>query len=324
MLKNFLRVKETARLGSLFRVGRALSTSNKENSDPQQPPNVNSEPEPEKKEEEKKTAWERFSFLNEVQNFRREWRENALANQPMPDPEGVEYRNQFWDFVSLPLSKHILVLRETAALYKNSLFDPAEAIRNIKIDQEVMRIRDEERMARKAAEAAEAAEAAAAALNASLSEEERALLLQQQKQQQQQQEQQQARQLSDVEELVEKVAKLFPKDVKDVKNIDDAVRVAAARSEDVKEVAADRLEVMGMAITEFMNGYREGKEKALEESKHNKSETDFSSFMEAFVKDRTNAVRGNTETDEKSDDDVPKEKEKKEEEEKEKKPRDGP
>jgi predicted ATP-grasp superfamily ATP-dependent carboligase len=134
---------------------------------------------------------------------------------------------------------HYAVVRDTLHLYKLSLMDRSEAIRLLKIDAEVRRQMEETERRRRAHEAGE-----------NLSEEDKKLLLEAE---------------TDFAELTVRVAKMFPKELAEVKSVEDAVRLAADKREEMHALAANRLETVGSAISEFMVGYREGKAASLKD-----------------------------------------------------------
>ena len=152
------------------------------------------------------------------------------ANQPMADPPGMPEERGLGDFFRLPLRSHWAVVVETLQIYKLSLFDRDEAIRQFKIDAEIQRQMDELRRKREAAgESQEAWQANAA---------------------------------TDMADVAQRVRLMFPKELATVKSVDDAVRLAASKREDIHSLAADRLELIGTAIRSFMDGYRSGKDAA--------------------------------------------------------------
>jgi len=173
----------------------------------------------------------RRTLFKEAREFVAEWRELRAANQPMPDPPGLPPQYGLRDFLRLSLRDHWDVVRETLYLYKLSLFDREEAIRLLKIDAEIRRQREEERLKRESAAGTDPSQPQATAE-------------------------------TDMAELTERVRKMFPKELASVKSVDDAVHLAAAKKEDIQGLASDRLELVGEAIHAFMEGYREGKDKA--------------------------------------------------------------
>jgi len=190
---------------------------------------------------------QRRGFGNVVQWFRgflTEWQELQKANRPMPDPPNTPPSRRLRDLLTLSMSDHYEVARDTLNLYKLSLMDRPESIRLLKIDAEVRRQMEETERRRRAHEAGE-----------NISEEEKKLLLEAE---------------TDFAELTVRVAKMFPKELAEVKSVEDAVRLAADKREDVHALAANRLETVGSAISEFMVGYREGKAASLKDVAENR------------------------------------------------------
>jgi hypothetical protein len=162
----------------------------------------------------------------------------------MPDPPGTPKAWRLRDLLNLSLRDHYSVIRDSLHLYKLSLIDRPEAIRLLKIDAEVRRQMQEAERRKRAQEA-----------GANMSEEEKALLL---------------RSETDFAEVTARVAKMFPKELAEVKSVEDAVRLAADKKDDVHALAANRLETVGSAISEFMEGYREGKAASLKDIEESK------------------------------------------------------
>jgi hypothetical protein len=63
--------------------------------------------------------------------------------------------------------------------------------------------------------------------------------------------------------IAEKTNQMFPSD--NMKTVKDFVRTAWDKKDDIKAVATDRLEIMSEALHTFLDGYREGKKKAMDD-----------------------------------------------------------
>jgi hypothetical protein len=64
-------------------------------------------------------------------------------------------------------------------------------------------------------------------------------------------------------DFIKSVEELYPKLMKDMEkvgSVGDVVGVVSSNKEELKKVAADRLEIMGEALHQFMVGYREGRD----------------------------------------------------------------
>jgi len=172
-----------------------------------------------------------------AKDFVKEWREMNAANQPMPDPHDTPKERDLRDFLSLGIEGYFGVFRETLSMYKLTLFDREEAIRQLKIEAEIKRQMEEIRLRSEGAAMQSPDGGGGHRPDAA----------------------------TDMAELADRVRKMFPKDVQSVKNVDDAVRLASDRREDIEKLAADRMELLGHAIFSFMEGYRDGKEKSRSE-----------------------------------------------------------
>lgn len=160
----------------------------------------------------------------------------SAANQPMPDPPNLPKHKGIGAFFSIGFRGHWRVLKETLHLYRLSLFDREEAIRLIKIELEI---------ARQIEEAKRLNATGGTAADGSLPSSEPRPNIN-----------------TDMVELTERVRKMFPKEVASVNSVEDAVRLAKSKRQDLQELAEDRLELLGSAIHSFMEGYRQGKDKA--------------------------------------------------------------
>lgn len=183
------------------------------------------------------------------------------ATQPMANPEGTPTPIRLRDYLRMSLRDHLRVVRESVHLYRLSLMDRDEAIREVKIDNELMR-QVREAQAKTAGSSAEQSPAGAAPAAA-----------------------------TDMEELAAKVRGMFPKDVQRVSSVQEAVQVAVDRKEDVRALATDRLETVGAALSEFMLGYREGKEAGLRDVEEGRDDM-LESLMEPLKGAPSSAAAG--------------------------------
>lgn len=180
----------------------------------------------------------KLSFVRAIKGFIEEWKEMQKASQPMPNPPDMIPTRGWRDYIKLSLRDHWTALSSTVNIYKLTHSDRDEAIRLLKIDAELTR---------------------------------QIIKNQNEKKQQQQQNtvdinvEPHPSTSTDVAELTERVKKMFPKEISEVKTLEDAARVAMDKRGDIQEIIVDRLEVLGQAISEFMSGYREGKEASLRE-----------------------------------------------------------
>ena len=175
-------------------------------------------------------------LFKSAREFVKEWKEMSAANQPMPDPPNLPKHKGIGAFFSIGFRGHWRVLKETLHLYRLSLFDREEAIRLIKIELEI---------ARQIEEAKRLNATGGTAADGSLPSSEPRPNIN-----------------TDMVELTERVRKMFPKEVASVNSVEDAVRLAKSKRQDLQELAEDRLELLGSAIHSFMEGYRQGKDKA--------------------------------------------------------------
>ena len=179
-------------------------------------------------------------------DFREDWREMQKSMEPMPNPpDHVSDPKLVQKMRKIPLTAHASIVKETFDTYKKMWTDPALAVREIEIDEELIRQIRREREDELRRE-----------LNMLTDEEEQEELV--------------SNANSDIDELIEKVKNMFPEDVK-VHDVETAVQALKDRRGDMQDIASERLEVVGASISEFMVGYREGKENAIAEVTHEDS-----------------------------------------------------
>ena len=68
-----------------------------------------------------------------VKDIHKEWKENAEANEPMPDPEDHVNPPSLRHVMSQSPLNHIKAIREAMKLYKKTIFDSKEAIREAQV-----------------------------------------------------------------------------------------------------------------------------------------------------------------------------------------------
>jgi hypothetical protein len=186
-------------------------------------------------------AMRKISFFALLREIRDEWRANDRANQPMNNNPWDEVEQvSFRSLLKQSPRTHFKILKETIDLYRLTLLDRDESVRLIKIDEEIVRQLRKARSGR--AEAASAASGTSSADGAELTNK-------------------LAHLETDAVEVVRRVREMFPKDMPT--DAASALQAIKARKGDVNDLAVDRLEVMGASISEFMTGYREGKEEAV-------------------------------------------------------------
>lgn len=159
-----------------------------------------------------------------------EWRQNKKINQPMPDPDGVARNPRLSEIIMQPPMNHIRAMRDAAVLYRKTLFNPEEALREASIDDEFIKRATEKWSGR------------------NKSGEEGTITVMEKK---------------DMDEIMQKVKAMYPEGLP--KDLSGTIKEIGNRKEDIKDVAIDRLEVMAEAINEFMSGYREGKDESRNE-----------------------------------------------------------
>ena len=169
-----------------------------------------------------------------LKDIRKEWKENSEANQPMPDPDNHVDSPSLGRVMTTSPVNHTNALREAMILYKKTIFDSKEAIREAQMDEEFI----------KQAEALRTREILKAK---GIVEEDNADVIQE----------------SDMNVLADKVKAMYPKEMP--QDLSEAVDALRDKKEDIRDLAEDRLEIMASAMSEFMDGYREGKEKSKRE-----------------------------------------------------------
>lgn len=170
-----------------------------------------------------------------LSGIREEWRQNLKANQPMEDPEGLIPPPTAWQIMKQSPMNHIRAVRDAMVLYKNSIFDPEEAVREASIDDEFIRQATEKWSSQGSQGKTDGGD-----------DGEKGVVEQ-----------------KDMDEIMEKVKAMYPEGLP--QDLSGAVKELGSRREDIKEVAIDRLEVMAEAMKEFMSGYREGKDESRKE-----------------------------------------------------------
>ena len=175
-----------------------------------------------------------WSFVKEI---RQEWKENEKATEPMANPSWQDGRDvPLHKKVLQPFSSHRNSLKEAVKLYKMSLpfQDHNTAVRETKIkenllkqliDERTGRVHDDSQEGKKFQTKLDAIE-------------------------------------TDVMAMTEKIRALVPEDLP--KDRDEAIDFIKNKKGDVRELAVDRLEVMGASISEFMGGYRQGKQDGMD------------------------------------------------------------
>lgn len=179
-----------------------------------------------------------WSFLAWVKEIREEWKENDKASQPMEDSPWEKAENvPFSALMKQSPKTHLKIFKETVSLFKLTILDREESVRLLKIEEETIRQLRRVRSGRAAAEADSTASSVDNITTTLASME------------------------TDALSVAKKVRKMFPKDMPT--DAESALKAIKERRGDVKELAVDRLEVMGASISEFMVGYREGKEEGI-------------------------------------------------------------
>jgi hypothetical protein len=167
-----------------------------------------------------------------------EWKENARANRPMPDPDNHVSPPSLGRVLKQPPGNHMNAIKDAMILYKKTIFDSKEAIREAQIDDEFIKqaeaLRVREILKAKGVEVKENDKDSVGHI-----------------------------QESDLEALADKVKAMYPKEMP--QDLSSAVNALKDKKGDIRDLAEDRLEIMASAMGEFMKGYREGKEKSLEE-----------------------------------------------------------
>ena len=74
-----------------------------------------------------------------VKDIHKEWKENAEANEPMPDPDDHVNPPSLRHVMSQSPLNHIKAIREAMKLYKKTIFDSKEAIREAQVDDEFIK-----------------------------------------------------------------------------------------------------------------------------------------------------------------------------------------
>jgi hypothetical protein len=184
----------------------------------------------------------------------------------MADPDHIVKTPELGEVMRQSPVSHYRAVRDSLKLYRKTLFDPEEAIREASMDDEFVR---------------QAAERLSAQENGTVYKEgkhDEATTTETKK---------------DMDEIMEKVKAMYPESMP--QDLDGAVKELEGRKEDIKEVAIDRLEVMAGAMKEFMVGYREGKEESIREVE-GMSDADAKKYAASFVENVVAASK-----DEKSD-----------------------
>lgn len=197
-------------------------------------------------------VWRGMRRLRVSRNFssgiREEWRQNLKANQPMDDPGGLRPGPSAWQIMKQSPMNHVRALRDAIVLYKKSIFEPEEAVREASIDDEFNRQATDKWSSN----------------GISSDDGEKGVV-----------------EKNDMDEIMEKVKAMYPKGIP--QDLSGAVKELGSKKEDIKEVAIDRLEIMAEAMKEFMSGYREGKDesrKEVEEVSDDEAKRYISNFVE--------------------------------------------
>ena len=181
-----------------------------------------------------------------VKDIHKEWKENAEANEPMPDPEDHVNPPSLRHVMSQSPLNHINAIREAMKLYKKTIFDSKEAIREAQVDDEFIKQAE-------ALRAREILKAKGVEVDTN-SKDDAEIILE-----------------KDLEVLAEKVKAMYPEEMP--QDFSGAVDVLKDRKDELRDLAEDRLEIMASAMDEFMQGYRVGKKTSEEEvSKYEEAE----------------------------------------------------
>ena len=150
-----------------------------------------------------------------------------------------------------PLRSHSNALKEAIEIYKQTLpfQDHAAAVRETRIKEELLKQMRDERTGREYVDNNEKHEEMKTKLQAIE---------------------------TDVMAMTKKIRDLLPPDMPTDR--DAAVDYVKSKKGDVKDLAVDRLEVMGASISEFMGGYRQGKQEGVDHIYSKEGEKYFASF----------------------------------------------
>ena len=189
-----------------------------------------------------------FGWFREIRD---EWRENDKASQPMENPPNIVEHVPLYKLLRQPLSIHWKIFKEVIVLYKLTWTNQDEAVRQVKTGEEILKQMKDER----------------AGITASNDENTNAMHTKLTAIE------------TDMKVMTDKLFKLFPKNSIDIpKDSESAKKFMNERQDDAKHLAVDRLEVMGVSLSEFMKGYREGKEEGIDYIHSEEGEKYFASF----------------------------------------------
>ena len=194
-----------------------------------------------------------------LKDIHKEWKENADANRPMPDPENHVNAPSLGRVMSQPPLNHINAIRDAINLYKKTIFDSKEAIREAQVDDEFIKQAE-------ALRAREILKAKGVEVDKNSKDDDGII------------------KERDLEVLAEKVKAMYPTEMP--QDLSGAVDVLKDKKDDIRDLAEDRLEIMASAMGEFMHGYREGKKM---------SEEEVSKFEEVEAKQFVSGIVGSIE-----------------------------
>lgn len=174
-----------------------------------------------------------ISFFGWLREIREEFKENDQASQPMDNQPWEEkeatYEPTLREKVFQSPLVHWAALRASIDLYKLGWTNQHDAVAILHRREEALK-RDKDKYSGREQSAKENVDKAATKLTAIE---------------------------TDLMKVTERVRALMPDRLPLDK--DGVVKVVKAQEGNIKELAVDRLEVMGASISEFMSGYREGK-----------------------------------------------------------------
>jgi len=173
------------------------------------------------------------SFFTWLKEIREEFRENEQASQPMDNQpwevKAAAYEPTFRQKLFQSPVKHLAAFQTALELYKLGWTNPSYAAQILRQREEALQ-RDRDIFSGKVQHAEEEVKKVVTTLSAME---------------------------TDLMKVTERVRALMPEKLP--ADRDGVIQAVKAQEGNIKELAVDRLEVMGASISEFMSGYREGK-----------------------------------------------------------------